>query len=198
MYVASRWPYTAIEPCRGVAFGLISMLAVGLGLIPWTIAFGIILWRMPATVFWRGVKLAAMLSYACVIASISWGLFDFQSVYDTIGIELLFAIFSLSLLIHYACVFAVAVNITRSARMVGAMWVAIVCGAAQGAVVLFVVIVTRFIDGVVGLLILSSLWWMLFGTFYWSYLANTLDQQRRVLIRNATGVRQDPIPTQRV
>ncbi|XAL99229.1 hypothetical protein OT109_16815 [Phycisphaeraceae bacterium D3-23] len=196
--VAKRWPFNAVEPCRGLAFGLITMLAIGLGIVPWVIGLAFLLWRMPAGLFWTPVKYATWLSFLGVAVSIVSVLSSYSAVYRTVGIDTVLGVFVVALLAHYACIFAIAIGITSRAGMRGAMGVAIVCCALQAVMVFVALVRPNTVDAFAGLLILSGLCWMVVGTFYWSYIANTLEAQRLALIRTSKDQCTQSIPSHKV
>lgn len=193
-----RWPYTAIEPSRLLAFGLISILALGLGLIPWAIGLGMLIWRLPASLHWRLVKHATWLSLLGVVACIAWALFDqpkSKLVID-IGNDTVITIFTASLLVHYICTFLIAIGITYSAKIYVAMGLAAVCLMTTGATVLVALVTEKSMAAVAMTLTFSGAFWMLLGTFYWAHVANTLYEQKQALLRVSLDLPREPPPTQ--
>lgn len=194
-YRVEQWPFTAVEPCRLLAFALISMLGIGLGLIPWTIGLVMLIRRMPASMNWTVIKHTTWLSLLGVYTCIASAFFAPAYFWTTFHFDTLLACFVASLTVHYLCVFVIAIGITRRAKMYLAMGFSAACLLTQLAVVFTAAVVEQSIEDTVIALIVSGVLWTIPGSFYWAYVANILDEQKQALLRVAMDLASSPPPT---
>ncbi len=194
-YRVERWPFTAVEPCRLLAFGLISMLAIGLGLIPWTIGLVMLIRRMPTGMHWAVIRHATWLSLLSVFACMAAAFIAPSYAWSSFRFVTLLTCFAASLTIHYVCVFVIAIRITYRAKIYLAMGFAAACLLTQLAVVCTAAVVEQSMEDTVIALIVSGVLWTIPGSFYWAYVANVLDEQKQALLRVAMDLASTPPPT---
>lgn len=194
-HVAQRWPLNAQKPCDVMSIGLYAMILLGMGIIPWTIGLVMLIRRMPSNLFWTPLKHATWLSLLGTNACIALLLFASPFVYRTLDIDAAIAVFVLSLLVHYICVFLIAIGITTQADMPIARGVAATCLCAQLFFVALVALAQRNLFSMAMALIMCGLPWVLVGTFFWLHVVKSLYESQQALIRKTLGVRTKPGPT---